>query len=333
VEALQGQLNSAEMLAGETAAAASHSDEGHLEPADPAAITALACVHLARDELQQAHAQLILASTALRARPDKLTSAVAGLTAAACRLAEGRAGAALELIARARQRWQPPQWLGHRLTVLESQACAMAGDLRGAADAAARAESQSAPGASVALAYAWLAADDAPAARRALATTDFQEKSDAARMDGWLIDARLSYWSGDGVRGHRSLERALQLGEVEQNRLPFARERAWLRPILRRDPELVRRYGQLLRDDLQSLGAAPAEASVTDPPPLVVDPLSAREREVLERLSGMLSTAEIATEMFISVNTVKTHLKSIYRKLSASHRGEAVRRARNLKLI
>jgi LuxR family maltose regulon positive regulatory protein len=37
--------------------------------------------------------------------------------------------------------------------------------------------------------------------------------------------------------------------------------------------------------------------------------------------------------MYISVNTVKTHLKSIYRKLEATHRGEAVRRARQLELI
>jgi LuxR family maltose regulon positive regulatory protein len=37
--------------------------------------------------------------------------------------------------------------------------------------------------------------------------------------------------------------------------------------------------------------------------------------------------------MYISVNTVKTHLKSIYRKLAANHRGEAVRRARKLNLI
>ncbi len=47
----------------------------------------------------------------------------------------------------------------------------------------------------------------------------------------------------------------------------------------------------------------------------------------------MLSTAEIASEMYISVNTVKTHLKSIYRKLAAAHRSEAVRRARLLELI
>jgi hypothetical protein len=37
--------------------------------------------------------------------------------------------------------------------------------------------------------------------------------------------------------------------------------------------------------------------------------------------------------LYISVNTVKTHLKSIYRKLAATHRGEAVRRARQLELL
>ena len=67
--------------------------------------------------------------------------------------------------------------------------------------------------------------------------------------------------------------------------------------------------------------------------PLVVERLSEREREVLAHASGLLSTAEIATEMYLSVNTVKTHLRSIYRKLSATHRSEAVRRAQQLELI
>ena len=65
----------------------------------------------------------------------------------------------------------------------------------------------------------------------------------------------------------------------------------------------------------------------------MVEQPSEREREVLGHLANMLSTAEIATEMYISVNTVKTHLRSIYRKLSVTHRSEAVRRARQLRLI
>jgi LuxR family transcriptional regulator, maltose regulon positive regulatory protein len=47
----------------------------------------------------------------------------------------------------------------------------------------------------------------------------------------------------------------------------------------------------------------------------------------------MLTTAEVASELYISVNTVKTHLKSIYRKLGAAHSREAVRRGRQLGLI
>ena len=66
---------------------------------------------------------------------------------------------------------------------------------------------------------------------------------------------------------------------------------------------------------------------------LVVEPPTEREREVLVHVSGMLNTAEVASEMYISVNTVKTHLRSIYRKLAATHRNEAVRRARQLELI
>ena len=67
--------------------------------------------------------------------------------------------------------------------------------------------------------------------------------------------------------------------------------------------------------------------------PEVLQPLSERELEVLRHLAEMLSTAEIAGAMFVSVNTVRTHIRSILRKLSVSRRNQAVRRGRELGLV
>ncbi|WP_371648997.1 MULTISPECIES: LuxR C-terminal-related transcriptional regulator [unclassified Streptomyces] len=67
--------------------------------------------------------------------------------------------------------------------------------------------------------------------------------------------------------------------------------------------------------------------------PVPAERLSAREREVLDRLAQMMTTEEIAEELYLSVNTVKTHLKSVYRKLAVSRRSAAVRRARELRLL
>jgi len=55
--------------------------------------------------------------------------------------------------------------------------------------------------------------------------------------------------------------------------------------------------------------------------------------EVLEKLSAHYSSEEIAEAMFISVNTVRTHVRNILRKLSAPRRQQAVRVARRLQLI
>jgi LuxR family maltose regulon positive regulatory protein len=63
------------------------------------------------------------------------------------------------------------------------------------------------------------------------------------------------------------------------------------------------------------------------------EPLSDREVSVLRFLPTMMSNQEIAGELFVSVNTVKTHLKAIYRKLDAPGRREAVSRARETGLL
>lgn len=65
----------------------------------------------------------------------------------------------------------------------------------------------------------------------------------------------------------------------------------------------------------------------TAAPPALADPLSPRELEVLHYLPTCMPNAEIARELYVSTNTVKTHVRHIYQKLGASDRSEAVRLA------
>jgi LuxR family maltose regulon positive regulatory protein len=59
-----------------------------------------------------------------------------------------------------------------------------------------------------------------------------------------------------------------------------------------------------------------------------IEPLTEREREVLRFLPSRLTVREIADELYVSVNTVKFHLRVIYRKLGVSSRAEAAEAAR-----
>jgi LuxR family maltose regulon positive regulatory protein len=63
------------------------------------------------------------------------------------------------------------------------------------------------------------------------------------------------------------------------------------------------------------------------------EPLTAREIDVLRRLAGSLSLGEIASELYLSPNTVKTHTSALYRKLGARSRSEAVKIGRQRQLI
>jgi LuxR family transcriptional regulator, maltose regulon positive regulatory protein len=79
--------------------------------------------------------------------------------------------------------------------------------------------------------------------------------------------------------------------------------------------------------------AAPAPMAALVPAAMLVEPLSEREQVVLRYLPSSLSAGEIADELYVSVNTVKTHIKSIYRKLETNRRWDAVKRARQLQLL
>jgi LuxR family maltose regulon positive regulatory protein len=68
-------------------------------------------------------------------------------------------------------------------------------------------------------------------------------------------------------------------------------------------------------------------------PGSMVEPLSERELEVLRLLTTHLSSTEIARELIISVNTVRSHIRSIYSKLGVHSREDAVQRAEKLDLL
>ena len=336
VEALRGRLCHAAKLAGQAiAAVAAEEPRPPAQHPLPAALAALAWVHLQQGDLRAAGRRLKQLDAALDASPDKLMRAVACLIAACGGLAEGHGEAAAQMITRARSGWSVPAWLDQWLSLAESRACAAAGVIPAAVAAAERAGGASLPEAAATLAHAWLAAGDGKNARMALASAlaARSEEPERVRLQVWLADARFSYYSGDHARGRRSLTRALRLAGREQLWLPFVLERGWILPVMRHDPELARIHRHLFasvprHDQSRALSGSSPKATV-----LVIEPLTEREREVLRHFSQMLNTAEVASEMYISINTVKAHLKRIYRKLAATHRGEAVRRARQLELI
>ena len=241
----------------------------------------------------------------------------------------------MQFVARARAGWSVPVWLEQRLSIAESRALLAAGDIEAALAAAKRADCCTSPEAAVTLAHAWVAAGDGDNVRRALqpVLAAHDGVPERVRLQACLVDARLAYRDGDRARGRRSLGCALRLAEHERVRLPFAIERGWVGPVLRRDPELADAHRHLVmlavpRAPLPAPPDAPAEATIP-----AVEPLTEREQQVLRRVSGMLTTAEIASELYISTNTVKTHIKNICHKLAVGNRGQAVRRARQLQLI
>jgi LuxR family transcriptional regulator, maltose regulon positive regulatory protein len=71
----------------------------------------------------------------------------------------------------------------------------------------------------------------------------------------------------------------------------------------------------------------------TAPATLLPEPLSSQELRVLRLLVPGRSNAEIARELVVSVNTVRTHMQNIYRKLDVHNRAAAVEVARQLHLL
>ncbi|WP_329345215.1 LuxR C-terminal-related transcriptional regulator [Streptomyces sp. NBC_01352] len=145
-----------------------------------------------------------------------------------------------------------------------------------------------------------------------------------------LVRAQAAEQAGDTTTARKLVAHALLDARRERLRRPFLDAGAWIRPLLA-TPPLHELAADWLTPGLPRHGGQPRPESLS--PPLVAVELSGRERDVLERLARMMSTEEVAADLYVSVNTVKTHLKSVYRKLAVNRRGDAVRRARDLRLL
>jgi LuxR family maltose regulon positive regulatory protein len=134
---------------------------------------------------------------------------------------------------------------------------------------------------------------------------------------------------GEGAQAQRTLIAALERAQFEGYQRLFLDEGALLLPLLRRvietlGPSSLQRYAQQL---LESLGGGMVSHDTLLCPP---EPLTPQEQRVLHLLMAGHSNHEMAQMFVVSVNTIKTQVKSIYRKLNVSNRLQAANVARQL---
>ena len=145
-------------------------------------------------------------------------------------------------------------------------------------------------------------------------------------IEALLLDAHARTRLGEREAAERSVERALDLSEGEGL--------VWIWLVVEGARDLLAAhpahrtahaaFARALADRLDGDGGAPRE---------LAEPLNERELTVLRFLPTNLSAAEIGSELFLSVNTVKTHMRKLYAKLDVHTRAEAVERGRALGLL
>jgi DNA-binding CsgD family transcriptional regulator len=162
--------------------------------------------------------------------------------------------------------------------------------------------------------------------------TDLQTGVDPGRerhprtgVEAAALAALAAHRRGDRRAAHRHLVDALDLAACTGVTAPLLepdRQLAVLVDVHRAELGPHQAFALGLLDRLHPAGCRPP-----------VEPLTDREVEVVRHLPTLMSNSEIAGAMHLSINTVKTHLKSAYRKLGVDGRRDAVRRSRELELL
>ena len=169
-------------------------------------------------------------------------------------------------------------------------------------------------------------------------TTRAAEKVEwnAVAIETLALQALAYRAQGDVERALDALQHALTLGEPEGYVRSFLDEGAAMAELLRKAASqgIALEYVNKLLTAFEVAEHGALEQP--GPPPQArpsAETLSERELQVLRLLNTSLSSTEMADELVVSVNTVRTHIRSIYSKLGVHSRYEAVARARDLKLI
>lgn len=221
----------------------------------------------------------------------------------------------------------PPRGLRERWAATEAALLARAGDGAAAREVLAAMGRATGEDGVLAVARVHLLLGDLPAAA-ALRATAAPAPHVRGTVTRAVLDTLLAVAAGDPDLAVGHLEDALTAAAPRSLRRPFLAEADMLRPLLARRIESGSAAEEFALDVLERMShVTPAAAGDRH---ALSDPLTGRERTVLRYLASTLSNVEIAAELYVSVSTVKTHERALYRKLGAAGRREAVQRAREL---
>jgi LuxR family maltose regulon positive regulatory protein len=145
-----------------------------------------------------------------------------------------------------------------------------------------------------------------------------------------VLQALTNKAQGNTDQALSSLEEALVLAEPEDYVRTFIDEGDHIKELLRLAAArgIAPDYVDKLLAEFEPVKID--EQQIVQP---LIEPLSARELEVLRLLATELSGPEIARELMVSLNTFRTHTKNIYSKLNVNSRRAALMKARELNLL